>query len=123
MLTFQLVNLSTFLYFYRRTTHCMKLIRHIPPILLNKYLLTLAGFFVWMFFFDKNDVFTQLERRKNLAEIEQSKEYYTQKITESKKFTRDIQTNATAIEKFAREKYLMKRDNEDLFLVQKPVKQ
>jgi cell division protein FtsB len=101
----------------------MKLLRHLTAILRNKYLLTLTGFVVWMLFFDKNDVFTQLERRKNLAEIEQSKTYYSKKIAESKKFTQDIQTNAAAIEKFAREKYLMKRDNEDLFLIQKPVKQ
>ncbi|WP_121352480.1 FtsB family cell division protein [Flavisolibacter nicotianae] len=101
----------------------MKLIRRIPPFFRNKYLLTLAGFVVWILFFDKNDLFTQMERNRNLREIEKSKEYYTKKIEESKKFSEDIQSNAAAIEKFAREKYLMKRENEDLFLVQKTGKQ
>lgn len=101
----------------------MKLVRFIPPFLLNKYLLTLSGFVVWMLFFDRNDFFSQMERRSNLQEIEKSKAYYTQKIAESKKFSQDIQSNAAAIEKFAREKYRMKRDNEDLFIVQKPSKQ
>ncbi|HEU4902966.1 MAG TPA: septum formation initiator family protein [Flavisolibacter sp.] len=101
----------------------MKLVHHIPPVLRNKYLLTVSVFVVWMIFFDKNDLFTQLERNRNLKEIEKSKDYYAQKIAESKKFSQDIQSNAAAIEKFAREKYLMKRENEDLFLIQKPEKQ
>ncbi len=100
----------------------MKLIRHIPPFLRNKYLLTFSVFAVWMLFFDRNDLFTQLGRKSDLREIEESKEYFTQKITESKKFSREIQSDAAAIEKFAREKYLMKRENEDLFLIQKPEK-
>jgi cell division protein FtsB len=64
-----------------------------------------------------------MERSSNLREIEESKTYFSEKIAESKKFSQDIQSNAAAIEKFAREKYLMKRENEDLFLVQKPEKQ
>ena len=101
----------------------MKIFRFIPSFLRNKYVLTLSGFAVWMVFFDKNDLFTQLERSSNLREIEESKAYFSQKIAESKKFSQDIQSNAAAIEKFAREKYLMKRENEDLFLIQKPEKQ
>ena len=96
----------------------MKYLRHLS-FLRNKYLLTLTCFIVWMLFFDRNDFFSQMERRHNLQEIEDNKAYFAQKITESKKFSKDIQTNAAAIEKFAREKYLMKRENEDLFLVKK----
>ena len=75
-----------------------------------------------MLFFDHNDLFTQLGRRSDLQEIERSKAYFTQKIAENQKFSREIQSNAATIEKFAREKYLMKRDNEDLFLIQAPQK-
>ena len=96
----------------------MKYLRHLS-FLRNKYLFTLTCFVVWMLFFDRNDFFSQLERQRNLQEIEDNKAYFSQKITESKKFSKDIQTNAAAIEKFAREKYLMKRENEDLFLVKK----
>lgn len=98
----------------------MKFVRLLSSILRNKYLLTLSVFVVWMLFFDRNDVFTQMQRRKEFNEIEESKAYFSQKITESKEFSKDIQSNAAAIEKFAREKYHMKRDNEDLFLVQTP---
>lgn len=101
----------------------MKLIRHIPPFIYNKYFLACSLFAVWMLFFDRNDFFTQMERKNNLQQIEQSKDYFAQKIMEGKKFSLDMRSNADAVEKFVREKYLMKRENEDLFLVQKPDKE
>ena len=101
----------------------MKLIRYIPPFIYNKYFLASSLFAVWMLFFDRNDVFTQMERKAELAEIEESKDYFAQKIAEGKKFSMDMRSNADAVEKFVREKYLMKRENEDLFLIQKPEKQ
>ncbi|RYF81580.1 MAG: septum formation initiator family protein [Chitinophagaceae bacterium] len=101
----------------------MKFIRYIPPFIYNKYFLATSLFAVWMFFFDRNDFFTQMERKNELRQIEESKEYFSQKIAEGKKFSTDMRSNADAVEKFVREKYLMKRDNEDLFLIQKPEKQ
>ncbi len=101
----------------------MKVIRRIPPFLRNKFFLAIAFFVVWMMFFDKNDLFTQLERRRELQEIEEGKTYYEKEIKENKEFTSDLKTNSEAIEKFAREKYLMKRENEDIFLVEKASRQ
>ena len=101
----------------------MKFIRHIPPFIYNKYFLASSLFAVWMLFFDRNDLFTQLGRKADLKQIEQSKDYFSQKIAEGKKFSLDMRSNAAAVEKFVREKYLMKRDNEDLFLIQAPVKE
>ncbi len=98
----------------------MKQLRLLLAIARNKYLLTLAVFAAWMLFFDKNDVFTQMQRRRELAEVEDSKAYFAQKIAESRKFSQEMQSNAAAIEKFARERYYMKRENEDLFLVRPP---
>jgi cell division protein DivIC len=98
----------------------MKFVRRIPPFIYNKYFLSTSLFVVWMLFFDRNDFFTQTARKKELAEIERSKDYFAQKIAEGKKFSKDMRSSADAVEKFVREKYLMKRDNEDLFLVQKP---
>lgn len=96
----------------------MKLISKVLSFFRNKYVLALSFFVIWMLFFDRNDFFTNLERRKELHQIEASKEYYAKEIAENKKFAGDLRTNPAAIEKYAREKYLMKRDNEDLFLVQ-----
>ncbi|HEY6956770.1 MAG TPA: septum formation initiator family protein [Flavisolibacter sp.] len=96
----------------------MKLLRRIPSFLRNKYLLTTVAFIVWILFFDRNDVFTQIQRRGELNELKQSKQYFEKQIADNKKFSNDLQFNASAIEKYAREKYLMKRDNEDLFIIQ-----
>lgn len=96
----------------------MKLLNRIPSFLRNKYFLAAAGFVIWILFFDRNDLFTQLQRRSELNELRQSKQYFEKQIAENRKFSKDLQFNASAIEKYAREKYLMKRDNEDLFIIQ-----
>ena len=62
---------------------------------------------------------TQMERRKELKSLQESKDYFTQEILNEQKALQELKTNPAAIEKYAREKYLMKRENEDLFLVQK----
>ena len=96
----------------------MKVLSHIPSFLKNKFFLAGTGFVIWMLFFDRNDVFTQLQWKSELSEMKESRQYFMDRINEDRKFSKDLQFNASAIEKYAREKYLMKRDNEDLFLVQ-----
>lgn len=96
----------------------MKLLKNIPSFLRNKFLLASLFFLIWMLFFDRNDMFTQMERRSELDELRQSKQYFEKQIAENRKFSKDLQFNASAIEKYAREKYLMKRENEDLFIIQ-----
>ena len=96
----------------------MKLLGRTISLLKNKFLLASTAFVVWMLFFDRNDVFTQMQRKSELNELKESKTYFEKQITENKKFSKDLQFNASAIEKYAREKYLMKRDNEDLFIIQ-----
>jgi len=96
----------------------MKLLSRIPSFIRNKFSLAAVGFVVWMLFFDRNDLFTQMQRRGELNELKQSKAYFEKQIAENRKFSKDLQFNAQAIEKYAREKYMMKRDNEDLFIIQ-----
>lgn len=96
----------------------MKLLGHTFSLLKNKFLLATTAFVVWMLFFDRNDVFTQMQRRGELNELKQSKQYFEKQIADNRRFSKDLQFNASAIEKYAREKYLMKRDNEDLFIIQ-----
>jgi len=96
----------------------MKFFSNIPPVLLNKFLLAAIAFIVWMLFFDRNDFFVQSERRKELNDLQVSKIYFTKQIEEERKFSDGLKNNPAAIEKFAREKYLMKRDDEDLYLIQ-----
>jgi len=95
----------------------MKLLTHIPAFLKNKYFISFAAFCVIILFLDKNDVLTQLDRRKELRELQQSKRYYTAQIATERKELQALETNPAAVERVAREKYFMKRDNEELFLV------
>lgn len=96
----------------------MKLLSSTFFFLRNKFLLASAAFVVWMLFFDRNDVFTQMQRRSELNELKQSKQYFEKQIAENRQFSKDLQFNASAIEKYARENYLMKRDNEELFIIE-----
>ncbi|MBX2925602.1 MAG: septum formation initiator family protein [Chitinophagaceae bacterium] len=88
--------------------------KKIPSWTKNKYVLTLAGFVVWLLFFDHNDFFTQMERKKELRQINKGKAYYSSRIEEIKKASADMNESP---ERAAREKYMMKKDNEDLFIV------
>jgi len=101
----------------------MRLFRHIPAFFKNKYLVAVAVFAAVMLFIDKNDVFTQLSRTKQLKELEKSRDYYNERIALERHELEQLRTNPATLEKYAREKYLMKRDNEDLFVVsENPVK-
>lgn len=95
----------------------MKLLTHIPGFLKNKYLITLVIFGIVIIFLDKNDLITQLDRRQELLDLQQSKKHYTTKIAAEQKELQGLKTNPATLEKYAREKYLMKRDNEELFLL------
>ncbi len=95
----------------------MKLLNHIPAWLKNKYFLGIAGFIVWMLFFDPRDIFTQLEHTRELKQLEVSKSHYQKEIAKETFELEQLKTNPAILEKYAREKYMMKRDNEDLFII------
>ena len=95
----------------------MKLLTRIPYWIKNKYVIALGIFAAILFFFDKNDLFTQMSRTRQLKDLQQSKEYYQQKIAAEKQELESLVSDSITLEKYARERYLMKRDNEDLFLV------
>jgi cell division protein DivIC len=92
--------------------------KKIPFYLTNKYILSITFFIVWMLFFDQKDFFSTLERRNELRELKHKNEYYLKEIEKSKKELIDIQSNSAALEKFAREYYMLKKDNEDIFIVE-----
>jgi len=84
----------------------------------NKYLLTATGFTVWILFFDARDLTTtHFKERNELLKLQQSEKYYEQQIAATKQELQQLKTNPAVLEKYAREKYLMKRDNEDLFRI------
>jgi cell division protein DivIC len=86
-------------------------------VLRNKYVLTALVFLIWLLLFDQNNL---SERRKSTREYNQlleEKAYYQQKIEDDRKRIEELKTNNENLEKFAREQYLMKKDNEDIFVI------
>lgn len=91
--------------------------RKLRYIFTNKYLITGIAFAVWMMFFDRNDVTLQLKRIRELNKLQESEKVMTQQIADTKHELELLKTNPETLERYAREKYLMKKDNEDLFIV------
>jgi cell division protein FtsB len=89
----------------------------LPRWLRNKYLLASGFFLAWMLFFDHNDVFTQMTRSRELSGLKSSKAYYQEQIAQTRAAVERIRINPLALEKIAREKFLMRRDGEDVFVV------
>ena len=83
----------------------------------NKYLLAGLLFLTWMFFFDLRDVGSSINRWSKYKELQASEQKLAIKIDETKTERNQLKDNARTIEKYARENYLMKKDNEDLFIV------
>jgi cell division protein FtsB len=75
------------------------------------------GLTIWVLFFDKNDLKTQIEFHKEVKQLEEERNYYAKENAEITRDLKELTTNLKTVEKFAREKYLMKRDNEDIFVI------
>lgn len=86
------------------------------PVLKNKYFLAAVAFIVWLAFFDRNDFYSQYTYRQKLKKINTDKQYFVDEIKQDKAELIYLTTNQKNLEKFAREKYLMKKDNEDLYV-------
>ncbi len=95
----------------------MKYLNGTFAILKNKYFIASAFFIIWMSFFDPKDWGLILARKEKLRDLDKSEKHLTLQIAETRKELDLLKTNAQTIEKYAREKYYMKKDNEDLFIV------
>lgn len=95
----------------------MKKARQTFRIITNKYLISLAVFAVMMLFFDENNLFVQLDRKRQLNELLSQKAYYEKQIGITNNELTDLQKSPASVEKFVREHYIMKRSNEDVFVV------
>lgn len=94
-----------------------KRIRFIPPFFRSVYFVAGVFFTVWMCFFDENNFITQYRRHAELSDLLEKKDYYVEQIAKTDKEYKELTTNPETQEKFAREHYWMKRDNEDVFVI------
>jgi cell division protein FtsB len=88
----------------------------LKPYIYNRYVFTLIGFIVWMTFFDRNDFILQHSYQKKLKALCQERDYYAKEIEKNKNTITELFTNSKNLERYARERYFMKRDNEDVFV-------
>ncbi len=93
--------------------------KKIIDLLKNKYVITTGVLVVWVLFFDKNDLRTLIKMKREVRELEEEKKYYVHEIAQITYELGELTTNISALEKFAREKYLMKKDDEDIFVIVK----
>ncbi len=98
-------------------------IRRLIDLFKNKFFIVTVAFIVWMLFFDKNDIISQYEYHQQVNNLKQERDFYQTETDKVNKDLDELTSNPEKLEKFAREKYLMKKDNEDVFVIVKEKKQ
>lgn len=83
----------------------------------NIYLLILTAFVIWMLFFDENSYLTHKELNQDIEELETWKNYHIEKIANDKETITKLK-DSLELQRYAREKYLMKKENEDIYIIE-----
>lgn len=97
--------------------------KRLVDLIKNKFFLITLAFLVWMIFFDKNDLFSQYQYHQQLSKLKQERDFYKKETAKVAKDLDELTSNPQKLEKFAREKYLMKKANEDVFVIVSPKKE
>jgi cell division protein FtsB len=85
-------------------------------LLRNKFVLAITIFFVYTLFLDDNDIFNIISQNRKLSGLKSEKTRFEKDLIETKSTLKKLESNAE-VEKFAREKKLFKKDNEDVFVI------
>ena len=85
----------------------------------NKYLFIFLLFLIWMLFLDTNSWIKHRERNKTIEKLENRKEFYESEISNDRKALDELKNNPEKLEKYARERFLMKKKDEDIFIIKK----
>tara|TARA_B100000953_G_scaffold297970_1_gene293826 strand:+ start:492 stop:812 length:321 start_codon:yes stop_codon:yes gene_type:complete len=93
------------------------LYQKLPAPLRNKYLITFVVFLVWIFFIDTFDIITQVRMNNEFKQLKEQQEFYKAEIEKDSIKVYNLNNNPEEQERFARERFLMKKDNEDVFIV------
>lgn len=89
----------------------------LKKILLNKYVVVLVVFFVFLIFFDQHNLINRWKTGRNIKGLEKEIEFYNNEIESNKKKMNDMQVSDESLEKYAREHYYLKKDSEDIFII------
>ncbi|HNX87819.1 MAG TPA: septum formation initiator family protein [Paludibacteraceae bacterium] len=86
-------------------------------IILNKYVITLVVFFVFLIFFDDHNLINRWQTSRRIRGIEKEINFYQSEIDKNRKKMNEMQTSDKSLEKYAREQYYLKKDSEDVFII------
>jgi cell division protein DivIC len=86
-------------------------------ILTNVFVIIFIPFMIWMLFFDENSYLIHREFNKEIEALESTITFYEEKLSSDKKMIKNLQ-DSLELERFAREKYLMKKENEDIYIIE-----
>lgn len=92
-------------------------IAKLPWWVTNPFVIVMVLFSTWMVFFDECNLITQYHKYSELSALLEKRKYYKDQIKETNKAFSELNSNPATQEKFAREHYWMKRDNEDVFVI------
>ncbi|MEA1878124.1 MAG: septum formation initiator family protein [Bacteroidota bacterium] len=95
------------------------LLNKIWAFLRNKFFLTLAIFIVWLIVFDQHNLIDRYKAHRHLNKLKKDTTYYINKIEQDRMSIRLLETDKENLEKFARERYLMKAPDEDVYIIVK----
>ncbi len=95
----------------------MKKFSGIWNVIQNKYLLSIIVFVVWIIFFDRNDLFTQYERKQELKKLQTSADFYEKEIAGTRKSLTELNNDPAVLEKMARENFYLKKSEEEIFII------
>jgi cell division protein FtsB len=99
------------------TSDQIPLWNQLPAWVRNKYFLVLLSYGIYMFFFDSNDIRSQIQLRMELSKLENQVDYYKEQLAQVKEERTLLFSDPRSMEKFARENYLMKKDDETVFVI------
>ncbi|MCH9660526.1 MAG: septum formation initiator family protein [Bacteroidetes bacterium] len=86
-------------------------------VLSSTYIIIFLLFVVWMIFFDTNSYFIHKELNDEIKALEETKEFYKEEIDKDKAFIVKMK-DSNEVEKYAREKYYLKKANEDIYIIE-----
>ncbi|MCK4748316.1 MAG: septum formation initiator family protein [Bacteroidales bacterium] len=83
----------------------------------NKYLMAVLVLLIWLLIFDRNSLIDRVKYIRTRQDMEDEKQYYIERIDEDSRRLTELKTDRDNLEKFAREQYYMKKENEDIFVI------
>ena len=91
--------------------------KKLGKVLLNKYLIVFIAYTVFVTFFDQHSLIHRWQTHQKISQLEKEYKFYQDEIKSNKQKKFELQSSNANLEKFAREHYFMKKENEDIFII------